>query len=432
MNDFKIMAVTGNPVLHSKSPQIFNTILSTDDSGTYTRLAADNAEEALWLMQQIGLCGLNVTAPFKQTMLKCLKSVDRFAIQAGGVNCVTLQNGFFHGFNSDLAGVSESFVKAGINLKGRKVALIGAGGAARAALCALLQADAQVWIVNRTESKAKRLANEFGCNFASLSDLPVLLKSTDILISTLAAEHNMIEPEWLNSDLTVFDADYKQGILARQALAKGCRVIQGEEWLLNQAIPAYREFTGRKPDEKVMRAALLSAELLNCSRIALTGFMGSGKSSVGKMLADRLGRQFYDTDQLIEQQSGESIPEIFKNQGETEFRRRESIVLEQLAGLENIVVATGGGIVVNPSNRNLLKRKFLPIWLYGTAAELFERVKGSNRPLLDCAEPQKRAEQLYEQRNFLYAQTAELIINTERKNVQTITERLHAEISRII
>lgn len=422
MPDFKIMAVTGNPVLHSKSPLLFNALLEIEQSGIYTRLAADSAEEALYLFGAIGICGMNVTAPFKNSILP----------GADSVNCVNYLNNALHGFNTDLAGISDSFKKRGIGLRSKKVIVIGAGGAARAAVSAMVNEQAVVCIVNRTPEKAEALAKEFKCASAKLEDLADLLQTADVVISTLAAEHNVIREKWLTAGLVVMDADYKNALLTKMALRQNCLVIRGEEWLINQALPAYRAFTGREADEKIMRSALDSGQALHKSRIALIGFMGCGKSSAGRLLADKLGWQFADTDNLIEQKAQKSIAEIFKTDGEAVFRQIESAVLRELVNQEKIVIATGGGVVVNPDNRKLLKADFLPIWLFVTAETAVNRTENTPRPLLKCTNPLQKAQELMRLRKNLYAQSCELIVNSESKNKIEVVEKIYDEIRRIL
>jgi shikimate dehydrogenase len=377
---------------------------------------------------------MNVTAPFKNSMLQILDKIDSLSKQVGGVNCVYFENDLLCGFNSDLFGVSDSFKNRGIDLAGKSVLIIGAGGATQAAVCALTNEKSKICIVNRTIERAKVLAEKYNCNYAGLEDLPKLLKSNSIVISTLASEHNVVKPEWMHSDLTVFDADYKQAVVAEMAEKAGCMVIRGEEWLLNQAIPAYRRFVGQNPDLSLMRQALNSTQALNKSRIILTGFMASGKTTVGKILAQKLGWQFLDTDQLIEAKMQKTITEIFEIYGETEFRRIESEILQEVAKIEKTVIASGGGIVLSEENRLLLKKEFLPIWLFAKPETVLLRINkdNQNRPLLNCANPLTKAKDLLNQRKNYYALSCELIVNTETRTPEQVAGKIYDEFRRIL
>ncbi len=138
--------------------------------------------------------------------------------------------------------------------------------------------------------------------------------------------------------------------------------------------------------------------------IALIGFMGTGKSSVGKLLAERLNFHFYETDNQIKKKAAMPIPEIFEKHGEKYFRQLEKDVLERaVLSKEDIVLSTGGGIVLSAYNRRILKEKTTPVLLTATVEEIFERVKDdSNRPLLAVEKPVEEIKLLLEKRDKYY------------------------------
>ena len=132
------------------------------------------------------------------------------------------------------------------------------------------------------------------------------------------------------------------------------------------------------------------------------GMMGAGKTSVGRVLARRLGKQFYDSDHVIEERTGVRIPVIFDIEGEGGFRTREQTVLSELSVLENIVLATGGGAVVDPENRELLHQRGTVVYLRADVRELLNRTRhDKNRPLLQTDDPRARLSNLFEQRDPL-------------------------------
>lgn len=146
--------------------------------------------------------------------------------------------------------------------------------------------------------------------------------------------------------------------------------------------------------------------------LVLIGFMGSGKSSVGRLLASLTGFGFVDTDALVAQAAGLSIPEIFREYGEEHFRDRESDALRSLLGRRGLVVATGGGIVLREENRKLLREIGAVVWLDARMDVLFERVKHSKRPLLQTDEPRRTVEALYRSREALYAGASDLRVDS--------------------
>lgn len=154
--------------------------------------------------------------------------------------------------------------------------------------------------------------------------------------------------------------------------------------------------------------------------VALIGMMGTGKSTLGQLLAKNLGLSFIDTDQIIVEQSNQSIPEIFETHGQAYFRTLEaSIIKTALETNTNAIIATGGGAVTNPNTLDLLKNKTHLIWLQSTAEEIFKRIKhDKNRPLLHTENPLQTLQKLISDRQDLYAQ-AHFHIHVHEDNIQT-------------
>ncbi len=146
--------------------------------------------------------------------------------------------------------------------------------------------------------------------------------------------------------------------------------------------------------------------------LVLVGFMGSGKSSVGRILSSLTGFALVDTDTLVAREAGQSIPVIFKEHGEEHFRALETKVLQGLVGRIGLIVATGGGIITSAENRELLPQIGPVVWLDASPEHLYQRVKHSNRPLLQTADPRRTLEELYAKRKSLYAGTAAVRIDS--------------------
>jgi len=155
--------------------------------------------------------------------------------------------------------------------------------------------------------------------------------------------------------------------------------------------------------------------------ISLIGMPGGGKSTVGRQLARRLAVDFIDTDAVVEQRVGMTIPELFERDGEAAFRAIESDVLAQLARDRQGVLATGGGIVLAAANREILRRHSTVVYLKATPRELVRRVRvDGRRPLLAGQDPLVRLRQLYSQRDPLYRETAHFVIETGRPSVTSL------------
>ena len=153
--------------------------------------------------------------------------------------------------------------------------------------------------------------------------------------------------------------------------------------------------------------------------------MGAGKSAVGRQLATRLGRTFIDTDHEIQARTGVSIAVIFEFEGEAGFRKREEQVIDELSLRDDVVVATGGGAVLSAATRSRLRQRGLTIYLHARAHDLWMRTRNDrNRPLLDCADPKRRLEELLEIRDPLYREVADLVVETGKPSVVRLVDEL--------
>lgn len=161
----------------------------------------------------------------------------------------------------------------------------------------------------------------------------------------------------------------------------------------------------------------------------LIGLMGSGKTTIGRHLSFRLSRPFYDSDHEIIRRSGVSVSTIFEIEGEDKFRDRESSVLESLVKQDNIVLATGGGIILREENRQLLKKYGTVIYLKTDVETILERTRyDRSRPLLQTANPREKLEQLMAQRDPLYASIADIVIDASELFLPNLMKALIKEI----
>lgn len=160
---------------------------------------------------------------------------------------------------------------------------------------------------------------------------------------------------------------------------------------------------------------------LHRGNLFLVGLPGAGKSTFGRQLARRLHKRFVDADHELEQRLGVSIPTIFEIEGEPGFRDREEATIAELCVLADIVLSTGGGAVLRPANRQRLKENGTVVYLHAEPAMLFDRVRHSrNRPLLKSADPMVRLTQLYAERDALYREVADHIVESERNEVMRL------------
>ena len=158
--------------------------------------------------------------------------------------------------------------------------------------------------------------------------------------------------------------------------------------------------------------------------IALIGFMGTGKTSVGRLVAEQLHFDYLDTDEVIQSRTGRTITEIFSTDGEAAFRKMEQELVGELAARTKTVIATGGGLPMNPQNLVSLKTHALVVCLWASPEKIWERVKNqTHRPLLHDADPQKKIRELLAAREPFYRQ-ADVLLNTELRSVREVTQKV--------
>ncbi len=159
--------------------------------------------------------------------------------------------------------------------------------------------------------------------------------------------------------------------------------------------------------------------------------MGAGKTTIGKLLARQLGREFLDSDHEIERKTGVKIPLIFELEGEPGFRKREAMAIEALSQLNNVVVATGGGAVLLEQNRTMLKNTGTIIYLRAKVQDLYQRTRNDkSRPLLQGANPKRKLEQLYAVRDPIYMALADYVVDTGAQSANEITNRIEQLLAR--
>ena len=268
----KLFAVFGNPVLHSKSPQLFNTLFEKFQvNAHYTRIHVEACEEVIRTIRSLNIIGSNITTPFKECIIPMLDELSKEAEQIGAVNTILNDNGFLRGFNTDYLGVVRSIEETGIDIFGKRCLVIGAGGASRAAVFGLMNAGAEVLVANRTASKAFDIANQLGCNVIEFNELKIDNSQFDIVVSTLLPDVSIDNFSWNSNISVLLDANYRKSKFSESAVT-GIRVVRGDRWLINQAIGSFSIFTSLEPPVELLNDAIHIGLDYNQIKIGVLGY----------------------------------------------------------------------------------------------------------------------------------------------------------------
>ncbi len=395
----------GRKLGHSYSPMIFDLL-----GGYRYDLFEREPEDIEFLLRNEDFDGINVTIPYKKEVLQYLDEIDPLAARLGSVNTIVKRNGKLTGYNSDYFGFRSLVSKTKIDVSGRKILVLGSGGAS-VTVCAVLEdLGADVVVISRSGE------NNYG-NLHLHRDASVIVNTTPL----------GMYPNNGSAPLNVGDFPRLEGVLdliynpARTQLLLDCEKYGIPGWnglwmLVAQAKQSAEWFLDRKLSDELVRT--IHRRLRdNMENIALIGMAGCGKSSIARLLARETGKKFVDADTEIELLAGKSIPEIFATEGEESFRLLETKVLENLGKQSGLVIATGGGCVTREQNYPLLHQNSRIIWLQRCPA----RLPTEGRPLSQKTSPAT----LYEQRKHLYKAFSDVAISNDGTRGETLTEILN-------
>lgn len=349
----------GNPLGHSHSP-FLHAFYGEQD---YVLRQIDENRVADFLTERDFLA-VNVTIPYKRTVMPYLNGISDIAEECDAVNTVVNRDGKLYGFNTDLFGMEFALSRAGISLKGKNVVVLGSGGTSHTAQVLARHGGAKsVKIVSRTGQYNY-------LNLLPVRDAEVLFNTTPVgMFPRMDAAP--VDLDCFPALEGLFDAVYNplRTRLVQQAQSKGIKCADGLLMLAAQAKASRNLFAGGSvpscDDEKEHKLILAARDALKrkLTNIVLVGMPGCGKTAVGAAVAAELGREFVDADAEIVKAAGKSIPDIFAEEGETGFRKRESETLRALGERQGTVIATGGGAPLFPENRLNLRANGFVVYL---------------------------------------------------------------------
>lgn len=342
----------GRKLGHSYSPQIHAMLADYD-----YRLFEVEPENLAHFLKEEDFTGINVTIPYKQSVIPYLDEVTDIAREVGAVNTIVRRkDGTLLGHNTDYFGFSAMIDRCGAEVMGKKALVLGSGGASQTVQAVLKHMGAQVVVVSRTGEN----------NYENLNlhqDAAILVNTTPVGMYPNAGVSPVSLDPFPHLEC-VMDVVYNPA-KTRLLLDAQARKIPWENglWMLiAQAKEAAEYFTESAIDNAII-GSIHSRLRRQMKNIVLIGMPGCGKSTIGKLIAEKTKKTFVDADTEIQHLAGKSIPEIFRTEGEDGFRTLETKILEKLGQESGLVIATGGGCVTRRENLPLLRQNGQVFWL---------------------------------------------------------------------
>ncbi len=395
-----IYGCIGEKLGHSFSKEIHNAL--TDYEYNIIEIPKDKLDD---FMREKSFKAINVTIPYKELVIPHLYEIDAHAKKIGAVNTVVNRDGRLYGYNTDFYGLSELIRHAGIEVKGKSVAILGAGGTSKTALAVASALGAkEVLIVSRRSENGAISYEEL---YKNHSDIDIIINTTPVGMYPNIDKFPIALEAFTNLS-GVIDAIYNplRTPLVLKAREIGIKAEGGLYMLVAQAVRASEIFLDiTYPSDtldKVYKKILREKE-----NIVLIGMPASGKSTVGKLISEELARTLLDTDSIIEEKTGEKISDIFARYGEKHFRDIESEVAKEIAQKNSSVISCGGGLILRPENVFELRKNGR---LFFIDMPLERLIPTSDRPL---ASDRKKIEERYKERYELYKSIADKIISVK-------------------
>ena len=391
----------GEKLSHSFSKIIHNKLCDYD-----YELKEIPHDELGDFMRKADFKAINVTIPYKQDVIPFMDYISETAKKIGAVNTIVKRNGKLYGYNTDFSGMTDLINKNNISIKNKKVLILGSGGTSKTALAVAGSMGAK---------EIYRVSRSGGEGLITYNEAETLHTDTEIIINTTPCG---MYPKIGESAVDINKFPYLQGVvdavynplsaqIVVDARKKGIPATGGLYMLVAQAVFAVEKFLNTKiPSSETER--VFNEIMLSKKNLVLIGMPGCGKTTIGKLLAQRLGKDFVDTDEEIVKREGAHIPEIFEKRGEVAFRKIEREVIAEISSRQGLVIATGGGAVLNPRNTELLKQNGTVIFI-DRPLELL--VTTDDRPL---SSNRKLLEKRYKERYDIYCSSADFRISATK------------------
>ncbi len=390
----------GRKLGHSYSPQIHSCL------GSYPyELFEKEPEELEHFLKYGDFTAINVTIPYKKDVIPYLDEISPTAQKMGAVNTIVRRSdGTLFGHNTDYFGFASMVRRSGLQLSGKKVLVLGSGGASNTVVAVLRELEANVIIISRSGE------NNYG-NLHLHTDASAIVNTTPVGMypnTGVSPIDLSLFPKLEGVLDVVYNPARTQLLLDAEQLGLPCQ--NGLWMLVAQAKEASEYFTGKKIDDSIMEWIYqkLSAQMQN---IVLVGMPGCGKSTIAALLSQKLGKTCVDADEEIIRLAGKSIPDIFAEDGEETFRAWETKALETLGKQSAQIIATGGGCITRQRNYPLLHQNGNIIWLRRN----LDVLPTDGRPLSQAS----KLTDLYAVRKPLYEAFADYIVENNGSPEET-------------
>lgn len=416
----------GNKISYSFSPFIHGEYFKDRGiNGEYKLFSIEEneLEKNLDYFQDNSYGGLNVTIPYKGDIIKYMDLLSSEAQKIGAVNTIKFFDGKWHGYNTDYYGIIETFKRNRVKVEGEKVLVLGSGGGSKAVITALNDLGAEnVVVISRKGISENEVFMDNYENIDKYNDFSILVNTTPV--GTFPnMDESPLEERYVSNRKFVFDLIYNpwRTKLIQYAENNSIGSSNGLFMLVVQALRAQEIWRGDKVESDDIKKIyeITEREVIKNRNIVLIGMPGAGKSTIAKMLGNRLSREVVECDMEIEERSNRSISEIFKN-GEDSFRKIEKEVVKDCSLLNNSIISTGGGVVKDEDNIFNLKHNGVTIFIDRDIDEIFKSIYGTDeRPLFKDFESLKN---LQKERRGLYLRAADYTVENNGDILGTIEE----------
>lgn len=410
----------GEHLGHSFSKQIQTRIAEIENVKDYDyQLVELDKEEFKEFMEKKDFKGINVTIPYKKDVIPYLDEMDESAKAIGAVNTIINVDGKLKGYNTDFGGFLYMVKAHNVHMEGKKVLIIGNGGACAAVKAVCKHENAKdIVIVSRSANRGAISYNEM---YTSHLDADIVVNTSPVGMFPNIV-NAPIDVSWFHKLECVLDVVYNP-ILTRlcfEAQEADIKRVIGLEMLIAQAKYAFEIFENMSFDDSIIDE--IKKEMLKdrCN-IVLIGMPSAGKTTIGKILEEKLGKEFFDLDDMIIVKAGKSIPEIFQESGEAGFRAIETEVAIEASKMNNKIIATGGGVVKHKVNMDFLRLNGITIFIDRDIDKLIS--SDPNRPL---SSSKQALQQMYKERYPLYQKYAAYIAVNNANIDETVDDIVNA------